>query len=140
MADSLRSVSLTRTGAGSFRVTNVRGGFIDIVSGGSGPEFSPVELLLAAIGGCTGMDVEVLTSRRSEPSRFEVDVTADKIRDEAGNRLENIVVTFRTTFGADEGGEAARELLPEAVRKSHDRLCTVSRTVELGTPVANVIE
>jgi hypothetical protein len=25
--------------------------------------------------------------------------------------------------------------LPDIVRKSHERLCTVSRTVELGTPV-----
>ena len=34
----------------------------------------------------------------------------------------------------------ARELLPDAVRKSHDRLCMVSRTVELDTPIADRIE
>ena len=42
-------------------------------------------------------------------------------------------------FPAGAGGDAARDLLPGAVRRSHDSLCTVSRTVELGTPVANVI-
>jgi putative redox protein len=30
--------------------------------------------------------------------------------------------------------------VPEAVQRSHDRLCTVSRTVELGTAVATRIE
>ena len=34
-----------------------------------------------------------------------------------------------------EGVEAARARLPEAVRLSHDRLCTVSNTVRRGTPV-----
>jgi uncharacterized OsmC-like protein len=49
-------------------------------------------------------------------------------------------VTFRLTFPDGEGGDAARALLPEAVQRSHDRLCTVSRTVELGTPVTTGIE
>ena len=38
-------------------------------------------------------------------------------------------------FPHGEADDAARAVLPEAVRRSHDRLCTVSRTVELGTPV-----
>ena len=42
-------------------------------------------------------------------------------------------------FPDDEGGQAAREVLPEAARRSHDRLCTVSRTVEIGTPVEVVV-
>jgi putative redox protein len=49
-------------------------------------------------------------------------------------------VTFRIAFPAGEQGDKARELLPDAVRKSHDRLCTVSRTVELGTPVTPRID
>jgi putative redox protein len=32
-------------------------------------------------------------------------------------------------------GDAARAILPDVVKKSHDRLCTVSRTIEVGTPV-----
>jgi putative redox protein len=37
--------------------------------------------------------------------------------------------------GEGEGADKARALLPEAVRLSHDRLCTVSNTVRRGTPV-----
>jgi len=49
-------------------------------------------------------------------------------------------VTFRLKFPDGEGGDAARALLPEAVQRSHDRLCTVSRTVQLGTAVTTRIE
>jgi uncharacterized OsmC-like protein len=97
-------------------------------------------LLLAGIGGCTAADVDLLTSRRAEPDTFEIAVDADKVRDEAGNHLADIVVTFRIRFPEGEQGDKARALLPDAVKKSHERLCTVSRTVELGTPIASRIE
>jgi len=48
-------------------------------------------------------------------------------------------VTYHVAFPEGEGGDAARELLPGAVRRSHDSLCTVSKTVELGTPIATTI-
>jgi putative redox protein len=134
-----RSVRLERIGNSTFTVTNDRGGQLR-VSGGAGTDFTPVDLLLAGIGGCTAMDVDVLTSRRAEPEAFEVAVDAEKVRDEAGNHLTGIVVTFRVRFPEGERGDKARALLPDAVRKSHDRLCTVSRTVELGAPVENRIE
>jgi putative redox protein len=38
-------------------------------------------------------------------------------------------------FPAGAAGDAARNLLPRALRASHQRTCTVSRTIEAGTPV-----
>jgi putative redox protein len=129
-----RSVRLERIENSRYLVTNDRGGQITIGKG-DGTDFTPVDLLLTGIGGCTAVDVDILTSRRAEPEAFEVHVDAEKVRDEAGNHLADIVVTFRIRFPDGEGGDMARALLPDAVRQSHDRLCTVSRTVELGTPV-----
>ena len=57
-----------------------------------------------------------------------------------GNRLTDIVLQFEIAFPAGEAGDAARTILPSAVQRSHDRLCTVSRTVELGTPVSIQVE
>jgi putative redox protein len=131
---SHRAVTLTRTAPGAFTATNAAGTTIDFGSG-DGAVFSPVELLLAAIGGCTGLDVDVLTSRRSEADSFTIEVDAEKVRDDHGNHLRDIALTFHVAFPAGEAGDAARRVLPEAVQKSHDRLCIVSRTVELGTPV-----
>ena len=134
-----RTVTVERTAPGAFTVTNSRGGQITFGTG-SGEEFTPTELLMAAIGGCTAIDVDILTSRRSEPDAFQVRVDADKIRDDDGNRLTGIEVTFRLEFPPGEQGGAARAILPDAVRKSHDRLCTVGRTVALGTPISTRIE
>ena len=134
-----RSVRLERIENSRYTAINERGGKITIGTG-AGTDFTSVELLLVAIGGCTAVDVDVLTSRRAEPDSFEIAVDAEKLRDTAGNHLTGLQVTFRLTFPAGEQGDKARELLPDAVRKSHDRLCTVSRTVELGTPVATRIE
>ncbi len=136
--DSLRSVEIERTSVGQYVVRNVRGGSLPM-GAGQDASFTPVELLLAAIGGCTAIDVDHITSRRAEPSRFSVEVTGDKIRDEAGgNRMQNLRVEFSVTFPAGADGDSAREALPRSLQQSHDRLCTVSRTVELGTPVSIV--
>jgi uncharacterized OsmC-like protein len=136
--DTHRQVSIARDAAGKYTVTNEHGGTISVGTGSDG-EFTPVELMLAAIGACTAVDVDVVTSRRAEPTAFTVEVGAEKTRDALGNRLTDIAVTFHVSFPEGEGGDAARELLPGAVRRSHDSLCTVSKTVELGTPVSSTI-
>jgi uncharacterized OsmC-like protein len=137
--DTFRSVDIERTSVERYVVRNVRGGSISIGTGGDN-SFTPVELLLAAIGSCTAIDVDLITSRRAEPSEFFVKVTGDKIRDETGgNRMENLKVELTIGFPEGEAGNAAREVLPGSVQMSHDRLCTVSRTVELGTSVSTAI-
>ena len=136
--DTLRSISLRRTAAGRFVATNRRGGELDI--GGGGERFSPIELLLTAIAACTALDVDALTSRRAEPNSFTVDASGHKIRDESGNRLADIELVFHVRFPDGEAGDAARNVLPDMVARSHDRLCTVSRTVERGEPVVTRIE
>ncbi|MFA9446705.1 OsmC family protein [Egicoccus sp. AB-alg6-2] len=132
--DDHRQVTLERLETGVYRATNAKGAQLTF---GSMDEtgFSPVELLLAAIGGCSAVDVDVVTGRRAAPERFEVVVEAEKARDEVGNILRDIRLTFDIAFPEGEDGDRARELLPRAARTSHDRTCTVSRTVEAGTPV-----
>ncbi|WP_042417250.1 OsmC family protein [Streptacidiphilus anmyonensis] len=136
--DTLRSVRIERTSAGRYTATNVRGGSITFGSTGES-EFTPVELLLAAIGGCTAVDADIATSRHAEPVEFTVSVQGDKVSDEDGQHMTNLAVTFRVSFPEGEAGDRARAILPRAVKTSHDRLCTVSRTVELGTPVTSTI-
>lgn len=134
-----RRVRLERIANSTYIASNDRGGQITI-GAGAGTGFTPVDLLLAAIGGCTAIDVDLLTSRRAEPESFEIVIDAEKVRDTAGNHLSDMQVTFRVSFPEGEAGDRAREVLPDAVKKSHDRLCTVSRTVEIGTPIATRIE
>ncbi len=138
-ADSHRTVTITRTSVGRYCAVNSRGTTLKFGTGDV-DNVTPVELFLAAMGGCSAVDVDILTTRRAEPESFVVQVDGEKVRDEGGNRMEGLSVTFGLSCPHGEGGDAARALLPGAVKTSHDRLCTVSRTVELGRPVATRIE
>jgi putative redox protein len=133
------SVTIERAEVGRYTAVNARGGRIECGTG-DGDRFTPTELLLVALGGCTAIDVDFLTSRRAEPDSFEISVDADKIRDQEGNHLTGIHITYRLSFPATDNGDKARAVLPDAVRQSHERLCTVGRTVQIATPITNSIE
>jgi putative redox protein len=135
--DTLRTVEMTRIGSHRYKATNWRGGVLPIGSGND-PDFTPVELLLASIAGCAAIDVDFITGKRSEPESFDLHVSGDKIRDENGNHMTNLRVVFAVTFPAGEAGDAARGVLHSAIEKSRDRICTVSRTVALPSPVEMV--
>jgi putative redox protein len=128
------TVNLSRLSQHHFEATNSRGGTLTFGKK-KAAEFSPVELLLVAIAGCTAMDVDAITVKRSEPLRFEVSCSGQSTKSEHGNHLTDIAVDFDVEFPESEGGRAAAGVLEIAIRKSHDRLCTVTRTVEMETPV-----
>lgn len=135
-----RSVELTRLGLGRYEITNARGGTITI-GDGSDNDFTPVELLLAALAGCSSVDVDHITSRRAEPESFVVVAEGEKASSpEDGNHMRDLEVTFRIGFPEGEAGDSARAAFPRSVAQSRDRLCTVSRTVQIGTPVEMTAE
>ena len=133
--DSLRSIDLTRIGPARFKATNARGGETFFGTGGDDPDFTPVELLLAAIAGCSALDVEAITHKKVSSTAFEVHAEGHKVRDEHGNHLTGLRVSFDVTFPQGPEGDAARERVEGAIAMSRDRLCTVSRTVQLGAEV-----
>lgn len=132
--DTHREITLSRLRKARFVARNDRGGELEFGEGDD-EAFTPVELLLAAISGCNAIDVDYITAKRTEADQFEMSVSARKIRDEHGNRLVDIRLRFEVEFPDTDGGAAAREVLPSAVRRSRDRLCTVGRTVVVGTPI-----
>lgn len=136
MADDHRFVELSRIGSGRYKATNARGGVM-VLGSGEDPDFTPVEALLAAIAGCSAIDVDLITGKRAQPTSFEMRSEGDKVRDENGNHLTNLHITFSVEFPEGEAGDAARGVLDRAIQQSHDRLCTVSRTVQLGAPVTH---
>jgi len=136
-ADHHRAVDLARIGKGRYKATNARGGVM-VLGMGEDPDFTPVEALLAAIAGCSSIDVDLITGKRAEATSFHVHSEGDKVRDDNGNHMTNLKITFSVEFPAGEEGDAAREVLDRAIQQSHDRLCTVSRTVQLGSPVEAV--
>ncbi len=130
-----RRVTLERVAEGVYRATNPRGATLTFGSNHD-EGFTPVELLLAAIGGCSAVDVDTVTGRHATHERFEVAVEAQASRDAGGNILRDVAMTFDVRFPEGPEGDKARRLLPRAVRTSHERTCTVSRSLEATTPVA----
>lgn len=136
-AGTLRTVDLTIMGEGRFKATNVRGGVLPIGQG-EDPDFTPVELLLAALAGCGAIDLEWVTKKRAPFTSFAARAEGHKVRDEQGSHLVQLSVTLDVAFPDDEGGDQAREVVPRTLQQIQDRLCTVSRTVAIGEPVAYV--
>lgn len=134
--ENVRTVDITRLEKGLYEATNRHG--VKLVFGHDNTKnFSAVELLLAAIAGCSGTDVDFITSKRADPTSFAVHISGEKVRDESGkNHVADISLTFDIRFPEGEEGDAARGVLERAVRQSHDRLCSVSQTVERGTPIS----
>ncbi|MFT4621958.1 MAG: putative redox protein [Myxococcota bacterium] len=83
----------------------------------SGP--NPKSLLLAALGGCTGMDVvSILHKMRQHPEHLSVELDAD-LTDEHPRILRDIRVMF------DVRGEVDPKKLWRAVALSRDQYCGV---------------
>lgn len=132
--DTLRSIEMTRVGETRYRATNVRGGELELGSG-SDEAFTPVELLLTALAGCSAIDVEMITHKRAESASFDVRAEGHKVRDDDGSHMTGLRLNFDVAFPEGDEGDAARGVLSRAIRQSRDRLCTVSRTVQLGADV-----
>ena len=131
-----KSISMTRESEGVYTVTTPSGASLTFGRGEG--LVSPVEMLLAAIAGCSSIDVDMMTSRRAEPERFDVAVAAEQLRGESGNILRDIQVVFDLAFPEGPDGDKARARVSTALKASHDKYCTVSRTIEAGVPVSLV--
>ncbi|KQQ44270.1 oxidoreductase [Nocardioides sp. Leaf307] len=129
-----RAVDLERIGERRYKATNGRGGVLPVGSGDD-PDFTPVELLLAALVGCGAVDLDHVTGNRSPFASFAARAEGHKVRDEQGNHLVDLRVTFDVTFPEGPEGDRAREVVPRTLQMVQERLCTVGRTVTLGEPV-----
>lgn len=125
------SVRVERTEDG-FVARNERGAEIEMGSGDG--VFSPVELLLAAVGGCNVMTVEPLTAKRGHRLvRLAVEVSAEK---ESPTLLGSVTLTYDVELPSEE----SREVFEAVARRVHERHCTVSRSLERGTEVGLVLD
>jgi|1185.fasta_scaffold186735_2 uncharacterized OsmC-like protein len=127
-------VQVKRIAPAKFVATNGRGASITVGRSHDGADFSPVELLMAALGTCAGLSADHVISRRlGDDAPIDVVVEADK--DVDADKLTAV----RTTFDLDMSvlSEEDQALLAKLVHKAVERTCTVSHTVEApGVPVA----
>lgn len=128
-------VRIERTEADTFVATNERGGTLEFGGGKDSATFSPVELLLVALGGCNIVTVEPLTAQRGHRMvRLAAVMEAERT---AVNRLGPITVTWDVELPA--GDDKAAQVFHDVAHRVHERHCTVATALQEPTTVSVII-
>ena len=127
--DANRRLSLTANEDGTVIVTNRHGTQITVdLHGKRG--LTPLEMLLAALGSCSAVDVVELMRKQREPVT-PLDVDVEGLKDD--QRMQWLRVTYHVAEEVDPRKFA------RARSKTAEDLCTVSRTLTYGCPVEHVV-
>jgi uncharacterized OsmC-like protein len=133
IGDMTTTVRVERTDDGGYLARNERGSEIRI-TGTGGPEFTPVELLLAALGGCNLVTVEPLTAQRGHRlPRLAATVEGEKVKPAT---LVRVTMTYDVELPA--GDDEAKAVFEKVAERVHERYCTVSKALRDHTPVTVV--
>ncbi len=96
----------------------------DDASGGTNAGFRPMELLLVAFGGCTGMDViSILRKKRQEVTGLEMEIQGEKADD-----YPKVYRTVHIEYVV-KGKSVQREAVERAVKLSLEKYCSVGATL-----------
>lgn len=119
-----------RTSSGHDVIMDAR---TDVGGENKGPR--PTELLLAALGGCSGMDVvSILKKMRVEFDRFDMAIEADE-----GTEHPKSFTTFRMVYRL-WGTDVPEDKYRRAVELSQTTYCSVSALYKKGAPVTYRLE
>ncbi|HHV79879.1 MAG TPA: OsmC family protein [Firmicutes bacterium] len=95
------------------------------------PQFRPMQLLLAALGGCTGIDaVSIMEKQRINIEAIKIRITGERAQ-EHPKVFTNINLHFDITA---KGGSP--EQVRRALQLSRDKYCSVGNTI---SKVANLV-
>jgi len=98
---------------------------MDAVSdvGGRDSAARPIEILLCALGGCTGMDViSILHKMRTEPASLEIEI-ADERETDYPKAIKTIHLIYRVK------GSVPEENLKKAIDLSLSKYCSVANSL-----------
>jgi len=92
-------------------------------AGGEDSAARPVEVLLSALGGCTGMDVvSILRKMKTEPIGLRVEID-----DERASEYPKVITRLHLTYVVE--GDVPQENIAKAVDLSLAKYCPISNTL-----------
>lgn len=104
-------------------------------AGGKGEGYSPVELVLFGLIGCTGIDtVMILEKMRQNLTALEIEAHAER-SDEHPQLFTKVTLKYKYS-----GEDLDSEKVERAVSLSQEKYCTVSQTLEKEVELAQEIE
>lgn len=93
--------------------------------GGHESAFRPMQLLLAAVGGCSSIDIIlILKKQKQQIDSFDVEVEGDRESVEEYSLFRNIVLHFKIKGNLDH------DKAEKAIKLSLEKYCSVSKTLE----------
>lgn len=105
-----------------------------VESGGDNDGFSPMELLLVGLAGCTAMDViSILEKKRQEVTGFEVRVAGERAQDHP-RVFTHIVIEYVVT-----GRSVDRAAVERAVELSETKYCSAQAMLNKVAKIENKI-
>lgn len=94
-------------------------------SGGSNLGMRPMQMLLAAMGGCSAIDViSILKKQRQELKDIKITVTGEREKDATPSLYTEVHAHFKLY------GDLDRDKAEKAVALSIDKYCSVAKTLE----------
>jgi putative redox protein len=91
----------------------------------------PTEMLLGALGGCTGLNAVLLLKKFKQPLRtLEVEVEGDR-GEEWPKAFTKIEITFHCTWD----GDVDRKLVDQALDMACNRYCPIHATLSRGVKI-----
>ncbi|MDI6801960.1 MAG: OsmC family protein [Thermodesulfovibrionales bacterium] len=93
--------------------------------GGNDTGMRPMELLLVGLGGCSGMDVaSILTKKKQQVTDIEINIKGEKA-DTYPKKFTEIEIEFIVS-----GKDLSEEAVKKAIDLSMEKYCSVKATLE----------
>ena len=93
--------------------------------GGNNKGMRPMQMLLAALGGCSAIDIVlILKKQKQEINSFEIEVEAEREKFEDYSLFRDITLHFKFK------GKVDKDKAERAVKLSVEKYCSVAKTLE----------
>ena len=121
MDDAWREVTGEWLGGHAFIGRNRTGGAVQMGTLEDKPGLSPMEILLAGVAGCTGVDVvDILTKKRQPPEAMQV-----KVRGKRADTFPRVYTEIEVLY-LIWGKGIDPDAVEQAIRLSEEKYCSVS--------------
>ena len=120
MGDDWKEIVAEWRGESNFIGKNLTGGSVQMGTIDGQPGIGPMELLLVALAGCTGMDIiSILSKKRQKPDRFEVQVRGK--RAEVYPKIWSEIQVIYHLWGENFDTKSVEQ----AIQLSEEKYCSV---------------
>ncbi|TVR37110.1 MAG: OsmC family peroxiredoxin, partial [Balneolaceae bacterium] len=104
--------------------------------GGINGGFRPMQMLLAAAGGCSAIDVVgILKKQRQNPDDLKIEVTGERVDVEGYSEFKSIHIHFTL-----KGSHLDEKKVARAIDLSLNKYCSVSKTLEKTAKITSSFE